>query len=54
MQDKIAKATLAAIETLQIKIAALEEELKLAKADLEIKQEILRVATYGSPEGDAK
>jgi len=48
MEDKITKATQSAIEKLHTKIAALEEELARAKADLKIKEEILRLATQAS------
>jgi hypothetical protein len=48
MQDKIAKVTQDAIEKLQTKIATLEQELTVAKADLKIREEILRLATHSS------
>jgi hypothetical protein len=45
MEDRITKATQAAIEKLRTKIATLEQELSEAKADLKVKEEILRLAT---------
>ena len=48
MQDKIAKVTQDAIEKLETKIALLEQELIAAKADLKLKEEILRLATHST------
>ena len=47
MEDKITKATQAAIEKLRTKIASLEQELSESKADLQVKEEILPLATNG-------
>ena len=51
MSDKIEKTVKAAIEKLEAKIASLEQELKTAKADLVVKQQILKLATNGQAEG---
>ena len=50
MSDKITKTVKAAIEKLEAKIAYLEQELKTAKADLAVKQQILKLATNGQGE----
>ena len=47
MEDRITKATQAAIEKLRTQIDNLERDLSEAKADLKVKEEILRLATLG-------
>ena len=51
VSDKITKTVQVAIEKLEAKIASLEQELKTAKADLVLKQQILKLATNGHGEG---
>ncbi len=51
MPDKIVQATQAAIQKLEAKIADLEEQLKAARADLQQKQAVLKLAGNGAPKG---
>ena len=49
MSNKITKTIQSEIEKIEAKIANLENELKSARADLKHKQDILNLATNGSP-----